>query len=397
MLLAIDASAHFAMNIFDHVLASALEALSLVEPGTWAFYVSAGYAIVTALGGSASTRDRVPKLVATMMQIEPHPDARRAYARMLAMVLTYLCMMTPRDALEPMFARLRAICDLLTPSDPAAQRWFLWASSRALLLFEPAPWRALQAAEASLRDARLSGDRFVEHWILNWPHELQWWWLGDATAEDRLRAQLQTAIHRRAPVLQATSALQLARVACDRGDAAGLAEGARLARRVAEDPRGGSAMVGMAYECWARIELHEGRPAAELAARSRAALVFAPLFELGATATLARALVAERQVADAVRVAHEGLAVIAAFGGAGHCEVDMRLAACEAFFAAGDGERARAELRETLHQIRIRAEDIEDPGWRRSYLIRNVENRRARALADAWRVADPTATLLSGP
>ncbi|HEX7844116.1 MAG TPA: hypothetical protein VF469_41860, partial [Kofleriaceae bacterium] len=118
---------------------------------------------------------------------------------------------------------------------------------------------------------------------------------------------------------------------------------------------------------------------------------------LGATATLARALVAEGQVADAVRIAHEGLAVVAEFGGAGYLEVDMRLAACEAFFAAGDSGRARAELRFALEQIRIRAEDIEDPGWRRGYLTRNAENCRVRALAEAWEVADPTAALLSEP
>jgi serine/threonine protein kinase len=396
MLLAIDASAHFGMNVLDDVLANALEAMSLAQPGTWAFYVSAGYAIGTALAGSASERDRVPELVAAMMQVEPHPDARRTYARMLAMVLVYLGLTTPRGGLEPLFARLRTICDRLIPSDSAAQRWFSWASSRALL-FEPAPWRALQAAESSLRDARLSGDRFVEHWLLIWPHELQWWWLGDAAAEDRLRVQLQTAIHRKALVLQAGSALQLARIACDRGDPAGIAEGARMARLIVEDPRSGAPISGLAYESWARIELHEGRPAAELAARGRAVLAFAPVFGLGATATLARALVAEGQVADAVRVAHEGLAVIAEFGGAGYCEVDMRLAACEAFFAAGDRERGRTELREVLHQIRIRAEDIEDPGWRRSYLTRNVENRRARALAGEWGVTDPTAEWLSEP
>lgn len=73
----------------------------------------------------------------------------------------------------------------------------------------------------------------------------------------------------------------------------------------------------------------------------------------------------------------------------------MRLAACEALFAAGEHERGRAELREALHQIRIRAEDINDPQWRRGYLTRNAENRRARELAEAWEVTDETAALLS--
>jgi hypothetical protein len=264
-------------------------------------------------------------------------------------------------------------------------------------LSEPAPWRAQQLAEACLRDARLAGDRAVEHWVLVWDHELRWWQLGDAASEGRLRAQLQAAIHRKSLLLQTASAIQLARIACETNDPAALAEGARQMRRIAEDPRGVAFGPGLAYEHWARIELHEGRPATALAERSRAVLAFAPLLGLGATATLVRAFTAERRVADALRVAHEGLAVVAEFGGAGYLEVDMRLAACEAFSAAGDGERARAELREALHQIRVRAEDIEDLGWRRNYLTRNAENCRARALAEAWGVADATAALVSEP
>ena len=76
---------------------------------------------------------------------------------------------------------------------------------------------------------------------------------------------------------------------------------------------------------------------------------------------------------------------------------DGRVRACEALFAAGDRERCRTELRGALHQIRIRAEDIEDPRWRRSYLTRNMENHRARALAEEWGVTDPTVEWLSEP
>jgi hypothetical protein len=39
--------------------------------------------------------------------------------------------------------------------------------------------------------------------------------------------------------------------------------------------------------------------------------------------------------------------------------------------------------------------DIEDPAWRRSYLTRNADNRRARELALAWGLMDPTAALLA--
>jgi hypothetical protein len=398
VLLTLDASAHFVANVFDDVLANARQAMALVEPGTWAYCASSGFAVLAALGAtSADVRAAVPELIAAMIRTEPHPEALHIYARMLALVVTLLCTTLTRRQLEPMFARLRAVCERLGPSDPAARRWSWWASSRAVLFFEPAPWRAVQAAEACLRDARRSGDRFVEHWLFIWCHELQWWWLGDAAAEQRIQLKLEDATRRKSRALQASCAIQLSRIACERRDPAELAEWARRMRRIAEDPHGGARLTGFAYEQWARIELVEGRAAAELAARGRALLTPAPLVALSTTAVLARALIAEQRLADAVRVADEGLAVIAEFGGAGWFEVDMRLAACEAFDAVGDRERARAELGATLDQIRIRAEDIEDAGWRRGYLTRNVETRRARALAEAWSVADPTAALLSGP
>jgi hypothetical protein len=395
VLLAIDASAHTASNLYDGVLASALEAMALVQPGTWAFCESTGIATLAALVWSpASERHRVPELVATMVQTEPHPEARSTYARMLAIVLAYLCTTTTSRRLEPLFARLRAVCELLVPSDPTARRWHSMVSSYAAMIFEPTPWRALQTSDACLRDARASGDRHIEYWILIGGHDLRWWQLGDAAAEGRLRAHLQPAIHPISPTLQAVSACGLAHIACDTGDPESLAEGARRMRLIAEDPRGSSYGTGHAYESWARIELHEGRPAVVLAERARAALAFAPLLGLEATATLARALVADGRAADAVRVAQEGLAVVAEHGGAGCFEVEMRLAACDAFSAAGDGARARAELRAALDQIRIRAEDIDAPEWRRRYLTHNADNRRARELATAWSVADPTAALL---
>ncbi|HWO25123.1 MAG TPA: protein kinase [Kofleriaceae bacterium] len=395
-LLAIDASACSASNIFDdNVLASALEAMTLVPPGSWPFCVSLGFALTaTLVWAPASERARIPALVATMLEAEPHPEARLTYVRMLAMVLTHLCAMTPRDRLAPMFARLRAVCAQLAAAEPTARLWSASVSSHAAWLFEHAPWQALEAAESCLRDARLLGDRQIEHWILVCGHDLKAWQLGDAAAESRLRAHLQGAVHPRSTALQAMSAIGLARIACDTGEPAALAQGAWLMRLIAEDPRANAYASGVAYEHWARIELCAGRPAAALAARGRAALAHAPLLGLGATATLARALAAEGQAADAVRVADEGLAVVAELGGAGALEVEVRLAASEACSAVGEGARARAELRETLDLIRTRAGDIEDLGWRRSYLTRNADVCRARALAAAWGVEDPTAALL---
>ena len=63
--------------------------------------------------------------------------------------------------------------------------------------------------------------------------------------------------------------------------------------------------------------------------------------------------------------------LLSVLGGFGVFEVEFRLAASEAFYSAGELERAHTELRETLRQVQLRADDITDPFWKDSYLTRN--------------------------
>jgi hypothetical protein len=103
------------------------------------------------------------------------------------------------------------------------------------------------------------------YWIHASAYELQWWRIGDAAAEDRLRTQLHDAIQRKLLHLQFVSHAALGRIACDKNAPAGLVEGAQQMRLVAENPHGSSRGIGIAYEHRARIELHQERPATALA------------------------------------------------------------------------------------------------------------------------------------
>jgi hypothetical protein len=108
----------------------------------------------------------------------------------------------------------------------------VWISSHAGSIFEPSPWRALQAAEACLRDARQAGDRQLEHWILPGVTSCN----GGGSAMRRPKAGFARTSRPRSPrstTLQAASAIQLARIASETGDPAALAEGARLMRLIA--------------------------------------------------------------------------------------------------------------------------------------------------------------------
>ena len=74
-----------------------------------------------------------------------------------------------------------------------------------------------------------------------------------------------------------------------------------------------------------------------------------------------RALLALGRPAEATQVAERVLGSFPMLGGSGVTEVEVRLAASEAFHHAGDFDRARTELGETLRQIQLRADDITDP------------------------------------
>jgi hypothetical protein len=136
----------------------------------------------------------------------------------------------------------------------------------------------------------------------------------------------------------------------------------------------------------ARIALLRGQleKAEELA---RAAMQMFPVMPLWLTRTAPvrmRALIGLHRAAEAVAVAEPILAALPTFGGAGMTKVELRLAFSEALQASGESARARAELRETLRQIKLRADDVQDAFWKSSYLTRNPYCARAQKLAREW-------------
>jgi hypothetical protein len=78
-------------------------------------------------------------------------------------------------------------------------------------------------------------------------------------------------------------------------------------------------------------------------------------------------------------------------GGLGNVEVELRCAVVAALRATGETDRARAELREAIHQVRLRADDVPAGAPRARYLTRNPHCARVRALAQAWLDAEPFA------
>jgi hypothetical protein len=152
---------------------------------------------------------------------------------------------------------------------------------------------------------------------------------------------------------------------------------------------------GIALLAEAHLALHraEAAPAGSAAreeaaaiaeAAARAAIEVFPWlvpFRLSTLAALADALRLQRRAAEAVAPIEEGLRLLADRGGTGFAEVPLRLAASEAFSAAGEPERAAEQLREALRQIELRAATLGDPALREGYLERNPFCARARRRA----------------
>jgi hypothetical protein len=144
------------------------------------------------------------------------------------------------------------------------------------------------------------------------------------------------------------------------------------------------------HEILARVALGRGQMERALTMTREAMKGFfqAPVWLPPVAAVQIHALIGLQRAAEAVATAEQILAMLPVMGSVGLFEIEFRVAASEAFHAHGDRERAHAELRDTLRQIQLRADDITDQTWKQSYLTRNPHCVRAQQLAAQWQLAE---------
>jgi hypothetical protein len=178
----------------------------------------------------------------------------------------------------------------------------------------------------------------------------------------------------------------LARALCDSESETAWAQAEELVAPMLVQHTSFAAFQPWAHGILSRVALQRGqRTEAEEHARiAVAALPLSPSLTAQYVATLIHVLLAQGRPTEAVEVAEQTLITLRRLGSFGSFEVEFRVAASEACHTAGHPERARAELHETLRQIKLRADDITDPFWKQSYLGRNPSCVRAQALAKKW-------------
>jgi tetratricopeptide (TPR) repeat protein len=203
-------------------------------------------------------------------------------------------------------------------------------------------------------------------------------------ADSELRTALRTADRLGLHDVVAIARNNLAYVLGCRGR---LDEARRLATSSIEAHRKqrASREEGLGRTYLAQIELSDHHPAAaEREARAAAlALSTMPSVHAFAVAVLARALLAEGRLDEALESASAAWTTLTTLGSVEEGDAVIRLVYAEALAAAGlhdDFVRAIAEAKDRLLE---RAAKISDPGWRARFLAGVPDNARTLALAGA--------------
>jgi hypothetical protein len=327
---------------------------------------------------------RFHEVASLLVATQPDVLARTAYIDTLCVVTNWSALASPRSLVEALIQRLRDMAGQVEQAIPTVRRYPYDSSAEMRVFRQPQPWTAATEGMIGLRLTREVGDRYRELMLGCQQLALAWLDLGDQVGvAQRLQALESLVFQREEPLIDVMWRQHYARVLCEGNDESSWHLADQIIAPLLKSP---PPIPEAAHKILARTALLRGQTqSAEQHARLAMQLLrWTPYVFFDLYAVLIKALIAQRRPAEAISVAEEPLWLLATDGGAGLSEVEVRLAISEAFYAAGNFERAQTEMRETLRQIKLRTDDITDPFWKNSYLRRNPYVVRAQALAQEW-------------
>jgi hypothetical protein len=358
-------------------------AMLLVKPGSRPWFRALLATSFWALVGPPEWQAKLPELLHLALTTEPEVEAQLACAESLGYLLGVVCMSQSVVRLQPLWDKLQAISNRASQRDPNFGRWLYAGLCHGEHHQFPRPWKVLQDTQRGIVLAQQAGDRRTQIALELSCRDLVSWELGDPMTVPRLQQAMNREETKQEAMFVGVAMMVLAEIQSIHPDPSAQEEALGVAQALIAGPAH-PLTVGVGYDSIAKVRVMRKESAEAEARLAYQHLQPLPLWQLVAIATLIHAVLANRKMEEATQLAEEALAIIHKFGGAGFTEVEPRLAASEAFHAAGNLDRADAELRETLHQIQIRADDITDPFWKNSYLTRNPHCVRAQSLAKEW-------------
>lgn len=330
---------------------------------------------------------RIGELVSLLLSTEPDPDARATYVESVAIIHIISAVVVPEPVLRALLNRLATVVAQAAPANPMIRRYLNMCRAWMANHREPGPWTLVKECEQALSLIDQSGDIFVGDVVGAATIEWGWLELGDREGVSQRLTALTASMGR----CQNNNTVNLwrhllARSLCMATDSSSWDKAASLVAPMLSYAGGLSSYPSLAQGLMARLSLLRGRPQ-EAEAHARAAMQLFPMFPIWLSHVAPvqiHALLDLGRAAEATAVAEQVFSALPAMGGFGVAEVEFRLSASEAFHAAGERERARTELRETLRQVQLRADDIQDAFWKNSYLTRNPYCARAQTLGHEW-------------
>jgi hypothetical protein len=376
----------FLLARLDRCFPAALEALPMVRTGTLAWARAMFGACLGAGFGPPEWQAQFPSLAAQLIEADPEREAEGVYVEALSHTIATIILVAPAAAVASPLAHLEAVCDRAARHSPALRRHLYTARGRCMLYSSPSPWQIVQEAPETTRLCNEAGDlRNLQLVALS---NYVWTELGDPDRALALMGETETEDEGQEVAATMIRRVRVATALVARGNEGDDERAAEIAREALERLGPFPVTAIFAHDALSRIALRRGN-AVEAEALARAGctvLERVPTLGPNIRATLILALLAQGKHDDALKEAEGIVALLGQFGCLGGAEVELRLAISETFHAAGDVARARAELRTTLEQIRIRADGIADPVWRESYLRKNPYCARAAELTHAWAV-----------
>lgn len=359
-------------------------ALEIVSPGSLAWCRIVSSAITAAMIFQDAAR--LNELFSRFLTTEPDDNAQAAYLDAMVYMGAALTAGAPAPIVDMLLRRITDCVERWAPNTPTFRRFRHIICAQMTALRQPKPWTLVTEGETAFKLAREVGDRILELGLPSNLIPLGWLDLGD---RERIQAHLQAIepllLQSQVPALIGLFRFVWGLALADAADERAWSEAERVVTPALSTPDDVVSYLG-ATGIMARVALRRGQmDSAE--AHSRVVndqLMVAPVWFLSHTSVLIQALLGLGRAIDATQLAEQMLSLVSGLGGAGVFEVELRVAASEAFHAAGDIGRAQTELRETLRQIQVRVDDITDPFWKNSYLTRNRHCVQALRLAREW-------------
>jgi tetratricopeptide (TPR) repeat protein len=380
----IEAQAQFWRGEYAQAEAAATAALEIFEAGTAPWFEALGE-LATALGQQGKYPD-VSRWANVASATRASVEARDAQLGCLIRAAGYLLPGGRYEASDAILERVAAETDGFATLQPAAAAKVHSVRALRALHFGDQP-AAIALYEQAILAATAAGDARTAA-DLHGNLASTWADLGQFDqAEARLRQGLAEAERLELVYIRVWALLNLGTVLT----AIGRLDEARRAITVAAEfgrRQGDQRLEGGSLMYLSTISYLSGdMPDAEHRARMASEIVPTPL-QPAALAALARAVLAQGRVDEALRHARKANELLAAIGHVEDYESLVRLVLPEALYAAGDMQAAREALRAAHDRLLERASKIASPDWRDSFLTRLRDNARTVRLAKDWLGAD---------